>query len=160
MNKIINSINKIDERTLQDINDLSDSMTEMEIVKSFNQCAVELYDILLKLANKHRMTKILDIDSYQILFNTSVKINYRLPIQKYVENILQFAYEIYNDKEEEILGMESSDEQINVGDQSGIIQIDIIKKLWKLLNDDDREVLKRSIIGLTTYSHAFFYKTN
>ncbi len=49
--------------------------------------------------------------------------------------------------------------QLEVGNEFGFIRSQMFKDLWKILGDKDKESIRSIIIMITTYAHAYLYKT-
>lgn len=159
LKNVIESLEKIPMDTKQMIFDMAAGMTEQEIIQSFNQQSLDMFQTLIEITTKLLLEKEYQFVGYKALFDTAVKTNAKLPLDKFTLLILEFAADIYAEKEDCFLKMSIPDKEVNVGNEFGLIRSEKFKKLWITLVDEDKSRLKNDIILLTAYAHTFLYKS-
>jgi hypothetical protein len=55
--------------------------------------------------------------------------------------------------------MSIPDTKVNLNNEFGLIRSEMFKNLWLISNQKDRNDVKEIIILLTTFAHAYLYKT-
>lgn len=158
IDKVVASLERVKQQTKQMVFNMSQSLTEFEIIQSFNQQTFDLFNTLYNISKKMNMEKECKIAGYKVLFENALKINVKMPIDKYTLTILEFAAEIYNEDEDCFLKMTIPDANVTVGNEFSIIRSDMFKRMWKDLDSNDKNSIKETIIPLTTYAHAYLYK--
>lgn len=159
LENVIDSIDRVPLDVKQAIFSMSNEMGEMEIIQSFNQQAQDMFASVLYMTKKVNKDKEYNFSGYKVLFDTAIKHNNKLPIDKFTLIILEFAAEIYAGEEDCFLKMSIPDKEVKVGNEFGMIRSESFKILWKLLGRSDKKKLKDQIQSLTTFSHAYLYKT-
>jgi hypothetical protein len=170
---IVTSLDNVSLEIKQTIYDMSQKMTEDEIICSFNQQALDLFTVMAAIIKELGRENEIKVASYKILYDNAIKINYRLPVDKFTYFLLAFAADIYSENEERFLGITVSDSIIQTNllkaakavghteasdNEFGFIRSEMFKSLWKLLDPDSKELIKSKIILLTSYAHAYLYK--
>lgn len=156
---VVNALNRVNDVTKQMVMNMSKTMRDLDIIRSFNQLALDLFTIVGTLVNKYGKGKDIQINGYRRLFDNAIKINVKMPIDQFTLIILEFAPEIYEEKEDCFLNMAIPDTTVQVSNEFAIIRSEMFKDLWKSCSKSDREQLKSTIIPLTTFAHAFFYQS-
>ncbi|AYV85283.1 MAG: hypothetical protein Satyrvirus9_9 [Satyrvirus sp.] len=156
---VIKSLDKIDLKVKQMIFDMSHGMTEMEIIKSFNEQASYLFNLISTMTKRMGNEDEYKVSGYKTLFDNATKINAKLPVDKFTLVILEYAAEIYAEDENCFLNMTIPDKKCKVGNEFDLIRSENFKKLWKILGKDDKRMITDNVILLTTYAHAYLYKT-
>lgn len=160
LNKVINSLEKVPSATKELVLEkMALSMSELEIIQSFNQQAHDLFSLLISITKKLNKEKEYNVSGYKLLFDNTLKFNAKLPIDKFTLLILEFAAEIYAEDENCFLDMAIPDTKVGVNNEFSLIRSEMFKKLWKILENNDKNSLKENIIPLTMYAHAYLYKT-
>ncbi|AVL93750.1 hypothetical protein mvi_390 [Megavirus vitis] len=159
LEKVVYSLQKVNPAINKDILSMAQAMSDVQIIKLFNQDATDLFaemSRIIKLLQKENECK---VDSYKFLFETAIKINAKLPIDKFTLIILEYAAEIYGGDENVFLDMPIPDAKINVGNEFGLIRSEMFKSLWRILDRENKDIIKDKITSLTTYAHAYLYKS-
>ena len=157
LDKVIAALDKVPKETKQMIFDMSCGLTEQEIIQSFNQQTYDFFTCVASIAKK--LQKEAEADGYRALFDNAVKINKKMPIDKFTLMILEYAAEIYAENEDCFIKMSIPDKNVTIGNEFGIIRSEMFKSLWKILGNEDKTSVKEIIILLTTYAHAYLYKS-
>ena len=159
LNKVIEALGRVNKETQQMIVELSQSMSELAIVNAFNQVALDSFTQFTRITKEMGIEKVYQMGGYKILFENALKMNVKLPIDKFTLIILEFAPEIYSENEDRFLNMHIPDTTVTDGNEFAFIRSEKFKSLWKQLDSSKKKAVKEKIILLTTYAHAFFYKT-
>ena len=159
LESVVQSLDRVPLETKQMIFNMSKGMSELEIIRSFNQQALDMFNLVISITKKVGKEREYQFSGYKALFDNAVKINNKLPVDKFTLIILEFAAEIYAEEEDCFLNMSIPDKEVNVGNEFGLIRSESFKILWKILNRPDKNLLKENIILLTTFAHAYLYKT-
>ena len=159
LKNVIKSLERVPQETKQMIFDMATGMSDLEIMQSFNQQAFDTFTLLIAITIRMGKEKECKVTGYKVLFDNAVKINKKLPLDKFTLIILEYAAEIYAEEEDCFLNMEVPDTNINVGNEFGIFRSEMFKKLWKIMNSKDKKDMKDNIILLTTFAHTYLYKT-
>ena len=158
MEKIAEALATVDSRINQAMYETAQNMQHYEITNLFNQAALDFFNLAISITHKKKLNNEYNFSGYMKLFETALKINVDLPIDRFTMIILEFAPDIYNENEKIFLDMEIPDGKINVGNEFDIIRSKEFQKLWKILNQTEKEDVKEKIVSLTTYAHIFFYR--
>lgn len=159
LNKVVESLGRVPNDTKQMIYQLSMELSEMEIIQFFNQQGRDLFRILHEITHKHKDSKKFNISGYKMFFDQALKINAKLPIDKFTLIVLEYAPEIYAEEEDCFMAMTIPDTKVNVGNEFGLIRTQMFKDLWVTLDKSKKDELSEVVILLTTYAHAYLYKT-
>ena len=159
LGKVVESLEKVTQGTKQMIFDMAKSLSELEIIQSFNQQSLDMFTIMIEITKRMGCEDKYKVTGYKVLFDNALKINAKLPVDKFTLIILEYAAEIYDEKEDCFLTMPIPDANVNVGNGFGIIRSEMFKNLWKQLGPTDKNLLKDNIILLTTFAHVYLYKT-
>lgn len=160
MDNLIKSLERVNPDTKKMVFGISQSLPEVELIKAFNQQSTDLFIALSAISKKMGKEKLFNVAGYHALFSSAVKINHKIPIDKYTLAILEFAADIYDDNEEKLLNIPVADEvHIKVGNEFGLIRTAQFKELWGVLSAVDKQLIKSSLTLLTTYAHAYLYHT-
>nr|AEX62884.1 hypothetical protein mv_R679 [Moumouvirus Monve] len=158
LNNVIKSLERVNEETNKTVISIAGGMNEIQIIVSFNQVAKDLFNIMSRIV-KETGREECKTDGYKFLFEQAIKINAKLPIDKFTLLILEYAAEIYRQDEDVFLNMTIPDAKVSVGNEFGIIRSEMFKKLWLTLDKRNKKILTDNVILLTTYAHAYLYKT-
>lgn len=153
------ALERVNDETKQMIYDLSCQLSELDIIRSFNQEALDMFTVVGAIIKKLGKESEYKIAGYKNIFDVAIKTNAKLPLDKFTLIILEFAPEIYEEQEDCFLNMSIPDKNVNVGNEFAIIRSEMFKNIWRHSNHEDRELIKQKVIPLTTYAHAFFYKS-
>ena len=159
LQKVIDALEKVNDKTKNLILTMAKSITEISVIQSFNQASLDMFNEVLKITNRLGKESEYKIGGYKAIFDNAIKINVKMPIDKFTLLILEFAPEIYTENENFILGMPIPDAKVEVGNEFSLIRSEMFKGLWKILNKTDKNILKEQIILLTTFAHVYFYQT-
>ena len=159
LERVVQSLEKVPEETKQMVLKMALAMSEREIIQSFNQQAHDLFSLVITITKKFNKEREYNVSGYKVLFENALKMNAKLPLDKFTLLILEFASEIYAENENCFLEMSIPDKKVNVGNEFGLIRSEMFKKLWVIVGQTDKNNLKENIIVLTTYAHAHLYKT-
>lgn len=156
---VIESLDRVPDYMKQMIFDMSMGMTEQEIIKSFNQKAVDLFDMVASIIEKLKISHTYKVVGYRNMFNLAVKTNFKLPVDRFTLMLLEFAAEIYKGDENCFLDMPIPDKKFAVENEFGMIRSEQFKSLWRSLGTEDKNIVKQEIIALTTFAHCYLYKS-
>lgn len=159
LDNVVKSLDKVNPETKDLIFNMSKGMTEMEIIHSFNQQASYLFNLVIAITKRLKKEDECNFVAYKSLFERAIKINAKLPIDKFTLIILEFAAEIYSEDENCFLNMSIPDKKCTVGNEFSLIRSENFKKIWKILGQTDRKMIADNVILLTTYAHTYLYKT-
>ena len=159
LDKVVGALEKVNPETQKMILAMANQMSEMEIIAAFNQQALDMFTLVAGLTKKVGIDKEFQLAGYRNLFDNAIKMNAKLPLDKFTLIILEYAPEIYEEKEDCFLDMEIPDTDAKVGNEFAIIRSEMFKKLWRLSNTHDKEQIKNTVIPLTTFAHVHLYKT-
>lgn len=164
MTIIGNSLKKVDSEINENIYAMASSMDEHTIILSFNQTALDFFNFAINGTKRLNREREFGFSGYLSLFQTAIKANIGVPIDKFTILILEYAPDIYSVNEKFFLNMDIPDIKIDVSDKKkndnefNMIQSEEFKKLWLVLSQEDKDAVKEKIILLTTYAHAYFFK--
>lgn len=156
---IINALDRVNPDTKQMIWNISRSISELEIIHAFNQITLDFCSIIIAITKKRGEDHKYKIAGYKVLFDNAIKMNVKMPIDQFTMVILRFAPEIYSENEDCFLNMSIPDKKLEVGNDFSFIRSEMFKSLWKVLDVADKSSVKEKLILLTTYAHAYLYKT-
>lgn len=159
LDNVINALDKVGIETKQMIFNMSNNMSEIEIIRSFNQSALDLFNLLMEITTRMKKENEYKVGGYKVLFDNAIKYNIKMPIDQFTLVILEFAADIYAENEDCFLNMTIPDTKLEVGNEFNLIRSEMFKTLWKNLNKNDKNDVKEKIILLTTYAHIYLYKT-
>ena len=159
LQKVVDSLNKVSPEINQLAFAMSNSMSDLILVNLFNQTALDLFGAIDGITKSNPNGPKCDISTHKLFFDQAIKINNKLPIDKFSINILEFADYIYSEDDAYFLQMTIPDGKLSLGTEFNLIRSETFKQLWLSLSDNDKTELKEKIILLTSYAHAFFYKT-
>lgn len=157
--KVVNALEKVNKDTNSMIISMAKSMSEIEIIRLFNQETQDLFHLLLSITKRLQKEDKYKVAGYKLLFDNAIKMNSKLPLDKFTLIILEFAPEIYAEDDNCFLNMSIPDSEVSVGNEFGVIRSEMFKNLWKELDGNDKKKIADNVIMLTTYAHAHFYKT-
>lgn len=157
---IVNALSQVKPQTTQIIMSLESSMSDMELAQSFNQKALDMFDLVIGITKRLGIESEYKISGYRMLFEQAVKSNVRLPLNNFYKTVLPFAPQIYTENVDYFLNMEISDVEASAENNHVLIRSEPFKRLWKntKITELERSNIKDNIILLTTYSHAYFIK--
>jgi len=158
MEKIMSALENVSDDINQMTWHLAKEISNSDIIQTFNQETCDLFEILINFINAMGISRECNILGHKIIFENALKINIGLPIEQFTFIVLQFAPEIYDEKEKFFLEMNIPNQKVQNGNEFSLINSAAFKKLWLLLNEDSKQELKDKIILMTTYAHAYFYK--
>lgn len=159
LDRVIESLNRVNSETKQIVFKMAQGMNEIEIVRSFNQKSCDLFTILINLTKKYRRENDYNVSGYKVLFENAIKIRANLPVDKFTLMILEYAPEIYERDENCFLKMTIPDKKVTLNNEFGVIRSEKFKDLWKVLVQEDKENIADEVTLLTTFAHAYLYKT-
>jgi hypothetical protein len=159
LNKILNSLKNVDPKIDQMVLNISKKMSEMEIIRNFNQFTIDLFNLIYEITNAAGVEKYVKIKSYKVLLESALKVNVKLPIESFTWFILEFAPKIYSEDEDYFLEKQYDHDKVEVGNEFSFINSNSFKEMWKTLDDENKKKIKNAFLMTTTYAHAYFYKT-
>lgn len=159
LERVAVALEKVPAAITQEIIKMVNNMSDLEIIQSFNQQSLDLFTHLMEITGKLGKEGEFKVGGYKELFDNASKINVKLPIDKYTLVILEYAVEIYEEREDCFLNMTIPDKKVNLGNEFNIIRSEMFKQLWLLMNGNDRKTIKQDIILLTSFAHAYFFKS-
>lgn len=160
LERIFNTLDKVEEQTKNMIYNLALNMNNLEIIQTFNQKAIDLFTTMIEITELHKKEKEYKIKGYKAIFENALKINVKIPIDKFTLTILEFAADIYSENEEYFYQMTIPDAKLNLGsNEFGMLRSEGFKKLWIILTKEEQNKLKDNIVLLTTFAHVHLYKT-
>lgn len=158
LNRVISSLDRVKPDVKQMIYDMSNSMSEVDIIQLFNQESLDMFALCIYISQKMGKENEIKIGGYKNLFDHAVSFNKKLPLDQFTLSILEFAADIYDENEKAFLGKEYKDVELKVGNEYSFIRSDVFKKLWMILSEKDKSDIKEKLISVTTYAHAYLYK--
>lgn len=153
---IADSLKRVNDKTTNIILEMSQQMSNNEVISLFNQAALDFFQTLLRITQAMGKENEYGITKYLSLFRTAADMNKRLPIEKFTTTILEYAAEIYAEDETTFLDMEIPDTEVGSGNEFNIIRSGKVKELWKAGSRENKELVKEKIIALTTWCHVYF----
>lgn len=160
LDNVIKSLDKVPIETRKMTLAMAQNMTEIEIIKSFNQKALDLFNFMIAVTKRLGKEKeCSNVKGYKTLFDNALKINAKIPLDKFTLIILEFAAEIYAQDEDCFLKMTIPDTKVNVNNEFGLIRSEMFKELWLASGKRDHDEVSDIVILLTTFAHAYLYKT-
>jgi hypothetical protein len=159
LDKVIHSIERVPDETKAMIFQMANSMNEMEIIRMFNQETLDMFACVIKIVKDLKKEAEYKIPGYKVFFDNAIKINAKMPIDKFTLTILEYAAEIYAQDEDCFLNMSIPDSKLNVGNEFGLLRSELFKKLWIDMNKRQRDEVTNHVLLLTTYAHTHLYKT-
>ena len=156
---VASKLAKLDDTIKNAVTASATSMSEIEIIRLFNQSALDMFTNLISITTKLNVEPECNIKGQKAIFKTALKANAALPLDKFTLVILEYAAEIYSQDEDCFMGMTIPDTKVTVGNEFSMIRSDMFKELWKKLGTRDRERIIAPITNLTTYAHIHFYKS-
>jgi hypothetical protein len=159
LENVVNELNKLDIELKETVLFFAKESTQDEIIKSFNQGALDTFDEIMRIIRIKGVESQYKISVYRDHFLKAVKVNYLLPIDKFTLVILEFALSIYKRDETLFLDMTIPDTQLDRKNEFSIIRSEEFKKLWKTLNDEQKTSIWDKVEDMTRNAHMYFYKT-
>lgn len=163
LSKVVKALERVSLDTSNMIAGMAKGMTEAEIINHFNQSAKDFFNTTISVTKRMGIAREYGGEAYLAIFENAIKMNGRMPIDKFTMLILEFAPEIYAEDENCFLDMEIPDRNLNEmgapvtsDNEFSLIRSEKFKKLWKILSPADKETIKADIILLTTYAHTYF----
>ncbi len=156
---VVNALERVHSDTKQMIFELCNGMTEQQVVQTFNQYALDLFSTITIISQNMGKSSEYKFSGYKALFDNAIKINAKLPLEKFTLVILEYAPEIYEENEDCFMKMAIPDTNVKVGNEFNIIRSEVFKLFWKNLSKHEKKLVKETIILMTTYAHAYFYKS-
>lgn len=167
MTLIASSLERVDPDLNKSLYDMASTMSESEIIVLFNQTALDFFTFAINGTKRLNREREFGFAGYLSLYQSAIKANIGVPIDKFTILILEFAPDIYSVNEKFFLDMEIPDIKIdtstdqskkNTDNEFNMIQSKEFKKLWLVLSQSDKDQVKEKIQSLTTYAHAYFFK--
>jgi hypothetical protein len=155
---IANALARVDQEINDGIWSMAHGLREADIISLFNQNARDFFNYAIEGTKKMNQEREYGFSGYLSLFERAMSINVGLPIDQFTIIVLEFAPEIYDTKENFFLNMNIPDTTLESENEFNIIRSEKFKKLWKMIQPDEKEGVKKLVISLTTYAHAYFYK--
>lgn len=159
LEKIITSLEKVDKDLQNMILNMSKSLSDIEIIQTFNQGCIDLFTNIAAVVKKIGMEKEIKFGGYKLLLENAMKINAKLPVDNFTLVVLEFADHIYSGDETFFMDRSYGKAKVEVGNEFTFIRSEPFKHLWKDLDSKDKEMIKEKFILVTTYAHAYFFKT-
>lgn len=158
--RVIAALERVNQMMKQTIFNYSTSMSELDVIQSFNQNALDLFTNMIKVATELNLpNQSKKASGFKVLFDKAIKSNIKLPLEKFCLVILEYAPEIYEDCENYFLEMEIPDADVKVGNDWGMLRSKEFKDTWLILTPNMKERIKNPITLMTIYSHVYFYQT-
>jgi hypothetical protein len=166
MNKyteVIEALSTIDKDIIQGVREVAKESKKDSLIKSFNQNVYYLFSTVNNLVQKipANEQKNFSMGTYEAMLDTSIKVNYSIPIEQFCSGPLKWAGLIYTQKYAEFLDCEiDKNASIDINGKSfSLFDFEKFRVLWKQLNAEDQEKINDIIILLTSDAHAYFMKT-
>lgn len=156
---VLEAVEKVSDEHKQMAFELAKSIDPDGLTLQFNQSARDFFSELISLSTKKGLEKKFNFRAYNILFDTAVGLNKKLPLEKFTLSILLYAHKIFEMDEEHFLGLDIGDVKIQQGNEFGVIQSKEYQALWKTLGSDEKEPLIDQTILMATYALAYLYAT-
>lgn len=159
LNNVVAALDRVNDETKQMVFAMSCGMSDVEIIRSFNQQALDAFNMLITITTRMKKENECKVGGYKALFDNAIKINAKLPLDKFTLLILEYAPDIYSDRDDVFLTMPVPETSIKVGNEFSIFRSEMFKELWKKMAPTDRDPVRAKIKLLTIYAHAYLYKT-
>lgn len=160
LQKVIVALEKVSPEIKSMIYSMAKSTSEMEIIHSFNQNSRNFFSTCATITKKMGKENEVKMEGYKNLFDNAIKMNNKMPIDHFTLIVLEFAEEIYSEKEDFFLKRKVVNEvKVEVGNEFSMVKSDKFKELWQILNQEDKKIIKEKMILLTTFAHVYFYQT-
>lgn len=156
---VIGALGRISDEVKSSIFEMSQQLSELDIIQYFNQQASDLFDFVLQITKKMGKEREYKVTGYKSIFENALKINVKMPIDKFTLVVLEYAPEIYAQEEDCFLSMTIPDAKVNVGNEFSMIRSEMFKSLWVTLNSLDKKAIGEKVVDLTTYAHMYLYKS-
>lgn len=158
MERIMTALKRVDVDVNQGILTMINLLTEREIINLFNQSANDFFTTAIDITIQMKIENKFNFSGYKNIFESTLKVNATLPIDKFTIIILEYAPDIYDANEQYFLNMDIPDGEIKTENAFSIIRSSEFKEVWKILSLANKAIIKEKITSLTTYAHAYFYK--
>ncbi len=160
LENVINSLERVPLETRKMTLAMAQNMSDIEIIRSFNQKALDLFNFMINVTKRLGKEKEYNnIKGYKTLFDNALKINAKAPLDKFTLIILEFAADIYAQDEDCFLKMTIPDTKVNINNEFGLIRSEMFKELWIASGKEEHDEVSDIVILLTTFAHAYLYKT-
>jgi len=159
LQNVIADLEKINEDTRNLFVSLAKGLSEVEIIHSFNQHSLDLFNLGIDIAKKYGKETTMKFNGYKLLLENATKLNIKLPIENFTLVVLSHASQIYSENEDYFINKSYNMKKIEVGNEFTFIQSDEFKYLWSILDQKDKRDFKDKLIMVTTYAYAYFFKT-
>jgi hypothetical protein len=161
LDNVYKALERVDPKLKQDVFNLSLGLSEEEIIQQFNQQAFDLFANMIKVAKRRNFgdAYVSKFGGYKNLYENAIKMNRALPADRFTLLIMEYAPEIYSDNEQALLEMPMPDVKCKVENEFEIIRSDEFKKLWNIIDSNDKKEISGTIKLLTYYAHALLYST-
>jgi len=159
MNKVIESLNNVNDNTKQLVYNMASSMNDLEIIKMFNQSSLDFFILTAQITTRMGVEGKYKMGAYKMMYDNTIKINAKMPIDHYTLTVLEYANEIYSENEDFFLKKKLGNAVVEVGNEFNMVSSDMFKNLWVKLEESDKYNIKEKMLVLTTLAHVYFYKT-
>lgn len=157
LSKAVASLERVNLETKKVIFGMAQGLRDIDVIQSFNQFSLDLFTMIIEITHKLG-EKEGEVRAYKVLYDNAIKINIKLPIEKFTLFILEYAPEIYAEDEDCFLKMPIPDKKITVDNEFGLIRSEMFKKLWVKLDKTDKNRIKDKVVLVTMYAHAYLYQ--
>lgn len=155
---IIDALDRVDEETTDLVISLANRKSDIDIMSEFNQLSVQVLEDLERIGKKYGCEGVCNMKHHRETLEHALKINARLPIDKFSVLILLHAAEVYNEEEKYFMELPMPDVDAKAGNKFTVIKCEPFKDVWKLLDKRDKRMVVDKTILLTTWAHAYFIK--
>lgn len=159
LERVAAALDRVDEDTKRDAYEMAKSMPSIEVMKGFNQSAIDLFSTMDNFCRKLKLGKKYDVSGYRELLTFAIKQNVKIPINKFTLIILEYAPEIYAEEVDKFLGMEIPVTEVKMGNAFSVIKTETFKEMWRLSSKEDKNYVGKIFINMTFYAQVYFYQT-
>lgn len=160
--KVVGALERVNPETSKMVLGMAKGMTEVEIISQFNQAAQDFFNTTISVTKRMGTSREYGGEAYLTMFQSAIKMDAKMPIDKFTLTVLEYAPEIYAEDEDMFLNMDIPDGDLKqmgapaADNEFSLIRSEKFKKLWKILSVADKEQIKANLILLTTFAHTFF----
>ena len=115
LEKVIKSLEKVNNETKQIIFNMAKNMSELEVIQSFNQNSLDFFNLTTSITTRIGVENECKMGGYKNLYDHTLKLNVKMPIDHYTLIVLEYAAEIYSENEDFFLTKQMGDATLEVG---------------------------------------------
>lgn len=151
------ALSQVEPDILQMMYDSSREMKKVDVIVNFNQKSRDLFALLNEVSRKTGRDH--GLAGYVAMFESALRINRNLPLEKFTLVILKYAPDIYSEREDRFLSMAVPDAEVSVGNAYGVIRSEAFRDIWLSSSKEHQKRIKSCVIDMTSNAHIYFYQT-